>query len=124
VENQAVFSPNGSVLKATLVNYTAEENRRLELKFSISYSDDHRKAMDIIRAVAEADEKILKEPSAPLVAMSEHQDSAVTILTRVWVKTDDYWDVRFRLIQTVKEEFDKSGITIPFNQLDVHIDNN
>lgn len=121
IENKAVMIPNGTVSKSTIVNLTAEEKRRLELKFSISYSDDHHKAMDIIRNVITADSRILHEPDEPLIAMCEHQDSAVILLLRVWVPTEQYWDMRFKFIEEVKEQFDANGITIPFNQLDVHL---
>lgn len=122
VENKAVCIPNGSVSKSTIVNLTSEENRRLELKFSISYSDDHHKAMDLIREVISSEERILDKPDKPLIAVCEHGASAVIILLRVWVPTESYWEIRFRFLEEVKEKFDENGVTIPFNQLDVHFD--
>ena len=121
VDNKAICMPNGVVAKSTITNYTAEENRRLELKFSIGYGDDHHKAMDIIREVVSAETRIAHEPDEPLIAMCEHGSSAIVLLLRAWVPTADYWDIRFKLLERVKEEFDARGISIPFDQLDVHV---
>ncbi len=124
VENQAVCIPNGTVSKATIINYTAEEKRRLELKFSIGYCDDHHKAMELIREIVTAEQRILNTPDDPLIVMCDHGDNAVILMLRVWVSTEEYWDIRFKFIEKVKEKFDENGISIPFNQLDVHIENN
>lgn len=123
VENQAVCIPNGTVSKATIINITAEDKRRLELKFSIGYNDDHHKAMELIREIVNSDGRTLHTPDEPLVVMCDHGDSAVKLMLRVWVPTAEYWDMRFKFIEEVKERFDENGISIPFNQLDVHIEN-
>lgn len=122
IDNKAVCIPNGTVSKSTIVNLTAEENRRLELKFSISYTDDHHKAMDIIRQIISEEPCVKNEPDPPLVAMCEHGKSAIVLITRFWIPTEKYWEIRFKTIERVKEEFDKSGISIPFDQLDVHLE--
>lgn len=124
VENQAICIPNGTVSKSTVVNITAEEKRRLELKFSIGYNDDHHKAMELIREIVNSDQRTLHAPDEPLIVMCDHGDSAVILMLRVWVPTEEYWDMRFKFIETVKERFDENGISIPFKQLDVHIENN
>lgn len=121
VDNKAVMIPNGTVSKSTVTNLTAEQNRHLELKFSIGYGDDHRRAMDIIREVVNSDKRTLHQPDEPLIAMCEQGASAIIILLRVWVPTDQYWDMRYKFIQEVKEKFDENGISIPYNQLDVHV---
>ncbi len=119
IDNRAVCIPNSSVAKSTVINITAEEQRRLELKFSISYSDDHNKAMSIIREVLAKDDRILHTPDEPLIAMWEHGSSAIVLLMRAWVSTPQYWAVRFDLLKKVKEAFDENGITIPFDQLEI-----
>ena len=121
IDNQAIMIPNGSVAKSTIVNKTAEDNRRLELKFSISYNDDHHKAMDIIRKVIADEPRVKDSPDKPLVAMCEQGESAVVLIMRAWIPTENYWEIRFKFIEEVKEKFDEAGISIPFNQLDVHI---
>lgn len=124
VENQAVCIPNGTVSKSTIINITAEDKRRLELKFSIGYNDDHHKAMEIIREIVNSDQRTLHDPDEPLIVMCDHSDSAVILMMRIWVPTEEYWNMRFKFIEKVKEKFDENGISIPFNQLDVHFDNN
>ncbi|MBQ8966349.1 mechanosensitive ion channel family protein [Ruminococcus sp.] len=121
IDNKAVFIPNSTAAKSPVTNFTNEVSRRLELSFSISYADDHRKAMDIIKSVIKSDSRTLNSPNEPLVVMSEHGSSAIVILTRTWVKTEDYWPYRWDIIQKVKEAFDENGITIPFEQVDIHM---
>lgn len=123
IDNKAICIPNGSVAKSTIINLTAEKYRHLELKFSISYSDDYHKAISLIRDILENDEMVLNSPEEPLVVMCEHSSSAIIILMRAWVPTENYWEVRFRLLEKVKDAFDSNGISIPFDQLDVHIKN-
>ena len=121
VDNKAVFIPNSTVAKSAVTNFTAEEHRRLELKFSISYSDDHRAAMELVREILESDSRVLSAPDKPLVVMGEHGSSAIILLTRAWVKTEEYWDVRWDMLEKVKECFDENGVSIPYGQLDVHL---
>ncbi len=123
IDNKKIFIPNGAVSQSTLTNFTAADKRRLELKFSISYSDDHHKAMNLIRDVISKESRTINEPDPPLVAICEHGNSAVVILLRVWIPTQDYWEIRYKFLEEVKESFDNNGITIPFDQLDVHLTN-
>lgn len=122
IDNKAVFIPNSTVSKSAVTNFTAEEERRLELRFSISYSDDHKKAKELIGQLLERDGRVLSAPDKPLVVMSEHGSSAAILLVRAWVKTEDYWEVRWELLENVKECFEENGITIPFEQLSVHME--
>ena len=94
----------------------------MDLEFSIAYSADSEKAKAIISEILEKHELVLKDP-APFVRMSAHGASAIVIKTRAWVKTENYWGVYFDVTEAVKAEFDKNGIEIPFDQLDVHIKN-
>jgi small conductance mechanosensitive channel len=120
IDNKAVFIPNGPLSSGTIVNYTTEGKRRAEITFGISYSDDIDKAKRIIRSVLDKEPKILKEPE-PLIVVSELGASSVNIMIRVWVTVDDFLDVNFYLLESVKKEFDKQGITIPFPQMDVNL---
>ena len=121
-DNKAVLIPNGTVSNATIINYTQEDYRRLDLYFSISYNADYRKAKGIILDVIKSNPLALGAPEEPLVTVSQHADSAIKILTRVWVKSDKYWDLNYQLLEQVKEAFDENGIEIPFNKLDIHIE--
>ena len=121
IENKAVFIPNSNVSKSSVTNFTAEKRRCMEIKFSVGYNEDHRRAMQVIKDVLAKEDNVLKEPAAPLVVIGEHGSSAVVILTRSWVATEKYWQTRWDILQKVKEAFDENGIVIPFEQVDVHM---
>ena len=120
-DNKAVIIPNGTAANATIINYTQEEYRRLDLHFSIDYKSDYHKAKDIILDIINANPLALDTPEPPLVTVSEHAESAIKILTRVWVKSENYWELDFALLEQVKDAFDKNGIEIPYNKLDINI---
>ncbi len=122
VDNKVIFIPNGTVSSATIVNYTQEERRRVDFSFGISYENDFRKAISIIQNVVDKHTLILKDPE-PTIRLNELAQSSMNIVTRVWVNSIDYWTVYFDIIEQVKLEFDMNDITIPYNQLDVHVVN-
>lgn len=119
-DNKVVYLPNGKLSTSEVVNFSEKDLRRVDLKFSISYSDDFEKAKTIIRKVCDANELVLKEPE-PSVRVSAQSSSSIDISAKVWCKNADYWTVNFDMIENVKKAFDENGITIPFNQLDVHV---
>ena len=123
MENKRVSIPNKLVTESVVINFTAMQKRRLELRFNIGYEDDHRKAMEIILNILSSRPDIMRDPDEPMCVMEAHGDSAIVLLMRAWLPTEKYWAVRFEVIQTVKEEFDRHGITIPFQQVDMHIKN-
>ena len=120
-DNQTVYIPNGILAGSTIINYSDEPTRRLVLDFSISYEDDIPRAKDVIRATLQQDNRILKDP-AEQVVVSNLADNGVVISTRVWVKNEEYWDIRFALTEKVKLAFDASGITMPFPQMTISFD--
>lgn len=120
LDNQMVFIPNGPLASGTITNVTHEPIRRVDITFGISYTDDYNKARNIILKIIEETPQVIKDP-LPLVRMNALADSSVNIATRAWCNTEDYWDVFFHLMETVKATFDKEGISIPFPQRDVHI---
>lgn len=120
VDNKRVIIPNSHITKSNIVNYSAEENRRVDLVFSISYSDDIAKAKAVILDVANNNESILKDPAA-VVYVNSHESSSINLVARFWCKSAEYWNVYFSMQENVKLAFDKNDINIPFNQLDVHI---
>ncbi len=119
-DNKAVFIPNGKVSEGKIINYTESPTRRIDLTFNIAYSADFDKACRVINELITANKKILVSPS-PIVRMSDHKESSVSIDVLVWVNNDDYFSARYDLIEGVKRTFDENGIKIPYNQLDVHI---
>lgn len=118
--NQAIFIPNGQVSGAVVTNNNRNGTRRVDMKFSISYEDDYQKAREIILQVLSRNEKILKDP-APTVRMIEHATSSINIAVRPWCKAADYWDVYFSVTEEIRAAFIAGGISIPFDQLDVHV---
>lgn len=119
-DNKRIIIPNSHITTNHIINYTAEDKRRVDFKFSISYSDDISLAKRIIKEVAEANELILKDPEVQVV-VNAHEASCISLVARVWCQGKDYWDVYFAMQEDVKIAFDKNGVCIPFNQLDVHI---
>lgn len=115
-----VAIPNTKMMTATIVNYSTYETRRQDLLFSIGYGDDLLRAKAVLQELATAHPMILKDP-APCVMVNEQGDSAVVLLLRIWCQNSDYWDLRFDLLEKVKLAFDQHGITIPYQQLDVHL---
>lgn len=122
-DNKIVYVPNGALSSGTIVNYSEKDTRRVDFTFSISYSNDFEKAKKIITDICSAHELVLKDQPI-FVRVAEHGASSINIVTRVWVNSGDYWTVNFDILEAVKLAFDKEGIEIPFNQLDVHVKNN
>lgn len=118
--NQAIFIPNGQVSNAVVVNNNGNETRRVDMTFQISYDDDFEKAREIICELLSRNEKVMKSP-APLVRMLEHGTNAIVIAVRPWVKCGDYWDVFFSMNEQVRSSFEAAGITVPYNQMNVHV---
>ena len=121
-DNKAIMIPNGSLLNGNITNYSTKSVRRVDLLYSVSYGEDFERAKAAILDVISKNEMILKEP-APLVRVKTHGASSIDIVTRVWVESGDYWSVYFQMQEDVKKRFDADGISIPFPQLDVHLDN-
>ena len=119
-DNKTVYIPNGKVSEAKIINYTDTPTRRIDLSFDISYSADFTKAREVILAIIGAEKLILKDPE-PIVRMSSHNESSISIDVLVWVNNQDYRTARYNMIEAVKAGFDENGIEIPFNQLDIHI---
>jgi len=119
-DNKAIIVPNGSVMASTIVNYSAKDTRRIDLVIGIGYDSDIQLAKNILNAILDADDRILKDPE-PTVGVLELADSSVNFAVRPWVNTADYWPVCFDLNETIKSRFDAEGISIPYPQRDVHL---
>ena len=113
--------PNGEIFSGTIINYSANDERRVDWVFGIGYGDDLKKAKTIIQSLVESDERIKTDPE-PLIVVGELGDSSVNLIVRAWVATGDFWDVKFEMTENVKLAFDEQGISIPFPQMDVHMD--
>jgi small conductance mechanosensitive channel len=122
-DNKKVIVPNGGVISGNIVNYSANDTRRVDLVFGIGYRDDIDSARRVIEDILKADKRVLEAPAAT-VAVVELADSSVNFVCRPWVNTADYWDVYFDLTEAVKKAFDSNGIEIPFPQREMHIHQN
>ena len=121
-DNKIIYIPNGSLSSGTIVNYSLQETRRVDEVFSISYNADFKRAIAIIEELCANHPLVLSDPK-PFVRITEHADSSLNITMRVFVKSADYWTVKFDMLEAVKERFDREGIEIPYNRLDVQIRN-
>ena len=122
VDNKLILVPNGTLANDSIVNYSAKELRRVDLTFGVGYEQDILKVKRVLSNIVEAHDLVLKTPE-PFIALSNHGDSAINFVVRVWVNNSDYWKVHFDLLESVKVAFDNEDISIPFPQMDVHIKN-
>ncbi|MDD3859644.1 MAG: mechanosensitive ion channel [Bacteroidales bacterium] len=123
VDNKIIIIPNGGLANGSMTNYTQQETRRVDWKFGVAYGSDYKKVREIILKIINSDTRVFKDP-AIFIGLGEMADSSVNIVTRVWTKTEDYWDVFFDVNEKIYETFNKEGIEIPFPQMDVHVKNN
>ncbi len=120
-DNKTVYLPNGIVSNAKIINFNEKGTRRLDLEFSISYDEAFDRAKKII-ANEIAMQSCVKNDPVPEIVMGRHDSSAITIFVRMWVNAEDYWAVHFSMLENVKRAFDREQISIPFPQLDVHLE--
>lgn len=119
-DNKEIIVPNGAVIGGNITNFSARPTRRVDMVFGVAYSDDIRTAKKLLEEIIAADSRVLSEP-APVVSVGELADSSVNFLVRPWVNADEYWDVLWDTTETVKLRFDDAGLSIPFPQMDVHV---
>lgn len=122
-DNKVVMIPNGSLANGVIINYSKKNTRRVDLIFSISYDSSIEEASKIIKNVELNNPMIFHTPE-PSVTISQFADSSIDLVTKVWVKNEDYWSVVFKLKDDVYKALVANNINIPFNQLDVHVINN
>jgi small conductance mechanosensitive channel len=118
IDNKAIYIPNSQITDSIIVNFTREDQRRLDLTFSISYENDFREAKEILTDIVSNHPLALKDPE-PVIRLAEHGSSALKLAVRVWVKSDEYWNLNYDLLEMVKIKFDEAGIEIPYEHLDV-----
>ncbi len=120
-DNHIVIIPNGTLANSCMINMSTLSERKLDIGVSISYDDDIQAARKAILGVLCADEAVLPERERS-VLVQELADSGVKLCARCWTSNDDYWDCRWRLTEQMKYALDEAGITIPYPQMDVHLD--
>ena len=118
-DNKVVSIPNSAVVAAQIVNYSAEDTRRVDISVSASYEVPTQKVIDALVLAGTVDNALLNP--APVAYISGYGESAINYTLRVWVKTPDYWDVYFLVNQRVKQIFDEQGVTMTYPHLNVHV---
>ena len=124
LDNKTIIIPNGGLANGSMTNYSTEEKRRVDWTFGIGYGDKTDDAKTVLLDLMKEDARILSDPEAPFVAVSELGDSSVNFAVRAWVKAEDYWGVFFDMNEKVYNTFDKKGLNIPYPQMDVHVHKN
>ena len=122
LDNRVITIPNSDVTAASVVNYSREPLRRVDLTFSASYDDSTEAVRAAILEAAQADAKILTDP-APFIVVGAYKDSAVEYIVRLWCNNADYWDVYFGMNERVREVFAKRGVSMTYQHLNVHVVN-
>ncbi len=112
-DNKRVIVPNGQVMASVIINYSANDTRRVDLVFGVSYGNDLHRVRTALEELVAADERILAEPACT-IAVLELGENGVRFVCRPWVKSDDYGPVSFDLTEAVTKRFDEDGITIPY----------
>lgn len=123
IDNKVIVLPNGKLADSGITNISMLPERRLDLKIGISYDSDLKKAKEVIYSILKHDEaSIENDESMPIeVFVQELGESEVSIGARCWVYNEDYWEAKWRLIETIKMDLEKNGISIPYKQVDVHM---
>ncbi|WP_339846894.1 mechanosensitive ion channel domain-containing protein [uncultured Dokdonia sp.] len=122
--NQLAIIPNGKLSNETIVNFTEEGIRKEAITFGIDYGDDVKLAKNILLTLVNEQEQVIQEEGkAPMIVLAELGDSSVNLSLRYWAKNEDFWNLRWLVLEEGKERLEAAGITIPFPQRDVHVHN-
>jgi small conductance mechanosensitive channel len=119
-DNREITIPNSQIYGGIITNFSARDTRRIDLVIGIGYDDNIGKAKQIIEDIIKQEQRILADPE-PTIMVLELGESSIDIAVRPWVNSSDYWPTRADLLQTIKENFDKEGISIPYPQRDIHM---
>lgn len=120
IDNRLILIPNGTLSNSSITNVTHMETRRIDLLIGVSYEANLAKTKQVLSDVVQCEEKIL--PGEPVeIYVSELADSSVQMGVRAWVKTEDYWPIRWKLTEDIKNALDANGISIPYPQMDVTV---
>lgn len=124
-DNRVIIIPNGAISNGTINNYSHMPLRRLDLTVDVEYGTSSEKVCEMVMSLIKQDTRILNAETSgkadPFVALSALKDSSIQFVVRVWVKSEDYWDVNFDLLKNIYEELPKNGIQFPYPKLDVNI---
>lgn len=119
-DNKVIVAPNSSIMNGTITNYSALENRRIDLVIGVSYSADIALTKKVLTDILDNNQYVLKNPSYT-VGLSELGNSSINFVVRPWVKTSNFWAARFEILEQIKNALDAANIEIPFPQMDIHV---
>ena len=119
-DNRHINLPNGTLTNTAIVNYTREGTRRLDLNFTVGYEHSIDQVYDILRKVVSGEKDLLENP-APAVYLTKCADNGLEFSIRVWVTGENYWPVNFRLLENCRRALDEAKISVPYQQVDVHM---
>lgn len=119
-DNKLVVIPNAKLMGDNIINYSANDTRRVDITVGVAYHDDLRMVRQVLEGIIDKEERILPDPG-PAIAVTALEDNSVSFVMRVWVNTPDYWSVYYDLIERIKTRFDEEGISIPFPQREIHL---
>ena len=122
VDNKIIVVPNGTLANNSLTNATKSDRRQMDLVIPIGYDADIKKAKDILHRLVMEEQRRLPEADTN-VFVKELNVSSVDLGVRFWVPTEEYWKVRWDMLENIKLTFDAEGISIPYTQMDVHVKN-
>jgi small conductance mechanosensitive channel len=122
LDNKVISVPNSTLSGASITNLSATPTRRIDLTVGVGYGDDVAKAKSLLTDLLKSRDAVIRKDEA-IVYVDELGSSSVVLGLRCWVNTADYWSERWALNEAIKETLDKAGISIPYSQLDVHLDN-
>ena len=120
-DNKVIYIPNGQCANNVIVNVSVKDQRRVDIIMSVSYDSDIDLVKQVSRKVLDECELVLKSPEC-LVEVGNYADSSIEIYVRGWCNRADYWKTYYRLMYDLKVAYDEYHIQIPYNQIDVHID--
>ena len=118
-DNKKIYLPNGALSSGNITNYSKEPLRRVDFTVAVEYGEDIDKVRKALKNILEKDARVLQEP-APVIVLGALADSSVNMTVRVWVKSEDYWNVFFETNETIYNEFNRQGINFPYPQLTIH----
>ncbi|MGD9808909.1 MAG: mechanosensitive ion channel family protein [Deferribacterales bacterium] len=119
-DNKIIIVPNSSVINGNIINFSAQETRRVDITVGVGYESDIKKVKDILNGIIASTPTVMTDP-APMVALLNLGESSIDFVMRSWVKTDDYWPTYFEMMEKIKTRLDEEGVNIPFPQMDVHL---
>jgi len=119
VDNKTVYIPNGALSSGAVVNFSRQNTRRIEWIFGVDYGENYDKVKQVMESILARETRILPDP-VPFIALNTLADSSVNVIVRVWVKSENYWNVYYDINQAVYTTFNEQGIDFPFPQLTIH----